>query len=166
MTNSPILLDGLGEWRNLGTLTPTYGNWLRFPQPAEQGFTTFRATFTGDWYRGGWHWIYLKEIYRGGSIDNEGKWVKVYPSESPKIVYLNTSDEFNYLNPQRSFEVLKGHKYIKTYGGRFNDKIFSVKLEEFSPYPELMAQAQEQTLKEQVIRAIAEEVIRRLPPAN
>lgn len=160
-----ILLDGLGQWSNLGTLTPSYANWQSFPTPATQGFTTFRVSFTGEWFVGGWHWIYLKEAYQTSGDKVDGRWLRVYPDSTPKIVYIYNSPEFGYLNPQRSFEILKSHKYIRTYGGRFTDKVFSVKLEEFSPYPELIATAQEQTLKAEIIEQIAQRVVQLLPPS-
>lgn len=159
------LLDGLGQWEDLGTVTPVYGAWLPFSVPATQGFTTFRVTFTGEWFTGGWHWAYIRENYNATGGNTEGKWLKIYPSNLPKIIYVYSSPEFGYLNPQRSFQILKAHKHIKTYGGRFNDKVFSVKLEEFSPYPEILKEAQRQTLTAETIQLIAQEVLKLLSPS-
>lgn len=162
------LLDGLGQWTTLGTITPLAGQWLRFLTPAVAGYQTFRATFSGEWFSGGWHWVWLREVYQG-AVTTEGKWIKVYPSNLPKIIYFSTSEEFNILNPQRYFEVLKAHKYQPTYGGRFSDKIFSVKLEEFSPYPELIEEATRQRLAAQSITEIVTAILEaypQLPPPS
>lgn len=159
------ILDDLGEWRDLGTITPVYGSWVEFPTAATQGYNTFRITYSGEWYSG-WHWAYIRESYFSVDRSLKGSWRRLSPKSEPEILYLYVSDEFQWLNPRRKFELLKAHKYIRTYGGRFNDKVFSIKLEEFAPYPELLAEAQQQTLTSQTISLIAQEVIRLLPPSN
>lgn len=168
MTSS-FTLDNLGQWVDLGTITPIYGNWQPFPLNAEHGFNTFRLSFTGEWFYG-WHWAVLREQYFVDSNTYaKGITRRLYPDSNPKIVYFNISEEFALLNPIRSFEIIKQHKYIKAYGGTFNDKIFSVKLEEFVAYPELIAEMSQQSLSESSINQLAEQVAQRiinlLPPS-
>lgn len=163
-------LDNLGQWVDLGTITPTYGTWQPFPLSAEHGFNTFRVTFNGEWFYG-WHWAVLREqYYLDSQTYLKGTTRRLYPNNNPKIIYFYISEEFQLLNPVRSFEIIKQHKYIKAYGGRFTDKVFSVKLEEFIAYPDLIAQMSQQELKDQTIQQIAERVVDLLafllPPNN
>jgi hypothetical protein len=163
-------LDTLGQWVDLGAVTPVYGTWQPFPLNAEHGFNTFRLSFTGEWFNG-WHWAVIREQYFLNSDTYlKGITRRLYPDTNPKIIYFSVSEEFQLLNPVRSFEIIKQHKYIKTYGGRFNDKVFSVKLEEFVAYPDLIAQITQQELKESTIDRIAERVLdlisNLLPPNN
>lgn len=163
-----FLLNSLGTWNVLGTVTPNYGEWIFFPLPATQGFNTFRITFFGEWYSSSWNWIYIRDVYQTLGNKVVGKrWHKFYPKQEQEIASFYLMAEFGFQNLQRAFEVTKRHKY---YGQNliFNDKIFSVTLEEFSPYPELIAQLEQQTLSastiEQIAQAVSQQQGNQLPP--
>lgn len=164
-----ILLDDLGGWTNLGTITPDYFEWEVFPVLASQGYSLFRFTYQGDIseikkYLYSPIRFFVRPIYQFSTAKQIGQTVKLYPKEEVDIVTIPMPNEI-YSQKSRAIEITKGSKYWNN--AAINSINISVTCEEFVPYEETLALLTQATLSQNVIEQIAEAVVTRqylLPP--
>jgi hypothetical protein len=168
------LLDDLGTWIELGTVS-VITDWLTFPVAATQGYSSFRLTWQGDFARRINSRYYLRSLYiKGGSNVVDSQWQRIYPSADPQIIALPFSPEFYGQQLERFIEVRKAVKYKSLSYWSTSEPVFSLNLQEFSPYPETIAAINNQSLSPSTIDELSSQLIEQIkitfpslnPPPN
>ncbi len=159
------LLDDLGIWQQLGTITPN-SNWQTFPVQASSIGNTFRLAWGGD-MSDVKSFVYLRSVFQlTGQQVVSSRWKRAYPKSEREVIELPLSLEFALQNLGQYFQVIKKYKY-EPLGYTVTDSSYSLTLEEFIPYPETIKQIQNQpAIKEAVREVLAEGNIIPLPPGT
>lgn len=134
------LVDDLGIWIQLGTIQPNW-DFLSFPVLTSTGNNLFRLTTLGDFSKIN-TFLYFRVVYLTNSgVENvEGKWLRFYPNEQPQIIKLNSDELLLSGNLTRAIQVRKSSKW---YGYKIpiTDNLYSLTLEEFIPFDEVLQQS-------------------------
>lgn len=162
------LLDDLGTWEQLGTITPIVGEWIRFPKMSEHGYTTFRISYDVP---DGLVYSHLRLRSVWGSylkLATSSQQIRLYPKKESEIIQIPQTNEFNQQNLRRWFEVFKFFPYRKARRGN-SDPVYNVTLEEFVPYPETVARLEQVSLtpstENHLVTLIMTNLQNILPPA-
>lgn len=133
--------DLAGTWQYLGTITPTFDTWQRFPTATNSSNVTIRLTFYDD---GNFTKIgslgYIRPVFVMPEVFY-GTWRRIYPSNDRLILRSAIPEEILYASDSiiRYFEVSKRAKAPRS-GWRVHDSSWSVAIESL----ELIALTEEQ----------------------
>jgi hypothetical protein len=126
-------LDALGEWLNLGLITPSFDNWVGYeviqPRPSQ----VIRVNFTNFDPKKSYSFVRIRGIYFTALKADVTFSIKVHPSDQRRVIELPISDEIlGQSNWQLAVEIKK-YKGYRKYLGQLNDQInYSVGIESWS----------------------------------
>lgn len=133
------LVDDLGVWVQLGTLTPRW-DWESFPVSSSTANSIFRVSTIGNFSQIN-TFIYVRVVYQNSGTNNpDSRWVKFYPKNEKEIIDLNTNPLFTFSNVSRIIQVRKGSRF-GGYKRPITDTIYQLKLEEFVPFDNVINNA-------------------------
>lgn len=121
--------DALGVWQNLGTVTPTFDEWTKFPIQCYDSNSSIRLVFNipnpNQLRSFGW----FRAIYEVAGLTVVQPAVRIYPKPDILILQVPVNEDFKARNnPFRSFQVMK--KLYRTRLGLNTDTNWTVTLEE------------------------------------
>lgn len=120
--------DLIGTWQYLGTLTPTFDNWQRFPTAVNSANSLLRLTYYGD-YQKIFSKGYLRPVYQTPDLIY-GRWLRFYPKDDREMLSSGIPQELLYVSDTitRYFEVIKKPNWNRNYY-RIPNLTWSVALE-------------------------------------
>lgn len=134
--------DLSGTWQYLGTVTPTFDQWLRFPTSTTSGNATIRLTFySNEGFNAVVSRCYLRVLYAFPE-NFYSPWLRIFPSDRRLAVNFPIPQELLYVaeTVPRYFEIIKKTKKLRT-GWQQYDPTYSVAIESL----ELIALTEQQT---------------------
>jgi hypothetical protein len=127
---SPTITDDIGVWNDLGTITPSCTDWIKFPNTATGANATLRATYFCSDFSKVKSWCWLRARYRTGDSDQVSQSIRLYPKADKQLIEFpipqDLQDRSVYF---RDFEVRKFLKLRRSVGIT-PDIIWQIKLEE------------------------------------
>ena len=120
--------DFVGTWQYLGTLTPVFNTWQRFPISTNSFNPLIRLTYYGELNkvtsRG-----YLRAVFSTPE-SVYGRWVRFYPKAEKEVINYPVPPELLFTSDTvtRHFEVCKRNKGYPSYY-RTRDTVWSVAVE-------------------------------------
>jgi hypothetical protein len=105
--------DLAGVWQYLGTITPQFEQWSRFPLATSSNNSTIRLTFyDNNEFRKIGSFGYLRVVYEFPDLFYS-PWKRVYPNFTRQVLEFPIPSELLYVSTAivRHFEVMKRNKY-------------------------------------------------------
>lgn len=120
--------DLVGTWQYLGTLTPAFNAWQRFPTPVNSANSLIRLTYYGQFNRIGSKG-FLRPVYTLPDL-SYGRWLRFYPKAEREVFPSAIPQELLYVSDTitRYFEVTKRPKGYPSYY-QIRDSNWSVAVE-------------------------------------
>jgi hypothetical protein len=126
-------LDALGEWLNLGFVTPSFDDWISYGIIQSRPSQVIRINFNNFNPRESFSYTRIRGIYFTALKADVTFSVKVYPSDQRRVIELPISDEILGQSNWRLAIEIKKYKGYRRYLGQLNDKInYSVGIESWS----------------------------------
>lgn len=104
--------DNMGQWYNLGNVTPILFKWVKFPRATLDFNASFRLNFTGYNPKGdsGYAWLrlsYLTNANNRKPLVEQA--IRIYPKEESNIITFPYPEEFTakFIKVYRRFEIQK-----------------------------------------------------------
>ena len=121
--------DALGVWQNLGTVTPKFDEWVKFPSQCYDSNSSIRLTFSIPNINQLRSYAWFRAIYEVAGLTVVQPAIRIYPKSDILILQIPVIEDFKERNnPFRSFQVMK--KLYRTRLGNNIDNNWSVTLEE------------------------------------
>ncbi len=124
------ITDDIGVWNNLGTITPTSSNWIKFPNTATGANATLRVTYFCDDFSKVKSWCYLRARYQTADSNQVSQSIRLYPKTDKQLIQFpipqDLQDRSVYF---RDFEIKKFLK-VRRSVGTTKDIIWQIQLEE------------------------------------
>ena len=107
--------DLIGTWQYLGTITPMFDTWQRFPVAVNSANSLLRLTYYGD-YKKIFAKGYLRPVYRTPDLIY-GRWLRFYPKDDREMISSGIPQELLYVSDTitRYFEVIKKPNWNRNY---------------------------------------------------
>ncbi len=126
----PTTGDDIGIWNNLGTITPTLNQWVKFPTTATGANATLRVTYICNDFSKVNSYCWIRSRYQTSNSNQVSKAIRLYPTSDKQLIEVpipqDLQDRSIYF---RDFEVKKVIKY-RRYIGTTPDIVWQIKLEE------------------------------------
>ena len=126
----------MGEWYNLGVVTPQPFKWVKFPWSTLDFNASFRINFPNYNPKGNNGYAWLRLIYLTNANNRKPlveQAIKIYPKLESTIINFPYPEEFTFKNIKvyRKFEVQKIVKLPKTIGTTTHN-VWTINIEELA----------------------------------
>jgi hypothetical protein len=102
------IVDNLGTWFDLGSVTPSFDDWLTFPGTMMDA-RTFRLIFTTpNWDKRGYTFAWCRHIFYNDDVSWAGR---VYPKMARTIIDIPIPEEFYGVNIVSELQIRKDGKF-------------------------------------------------------
>lgn len=102
------IVDNLGNWIEIGTISPSFNQWGSFPDTMLDG-QTIRFIFNStDWTKKANTFMWVRHLFYNGNVTQA---VRVYPKQYPVIIDLPIPKELhesgNYITDLQTIKIGK-----------------------------------------------------------
>lgn len=122
------IVDGFGEWDDLGTVEPVFEDWLTFPDFTNSSSTLLRLTYLFEEFdQNSYGFIRCK--YEAENTFAIGRWLRFYPKFEDEFIRYPHSEDLLALKGdfKRIYQVMKRHRR-RRFNGTFAATLWSVNL--------------------------------------
>lgn len=135
------LIDDLGTWFQLGEVSPNFNTFTEYPILSNTINNTYRVTILSSDYLAIFSIIYIRWFIRlGNQKIVPTRWTKIFPNVEQQIINLPNKQDLLLQSTEIGYEIIKKSKFKKV-GQRIEEENYLVRLEEFIPTEQTIAES-------------------------